>query len=116
MVPAKWLMTPESATPNTLGRDVARRRIEGSGRTFLGVEWLDAALHGYDELRAEAFGPGVHRGVHVIMKNDLRDPFAVAQVNEDHATEIAAAMNPSHQNHALADVGGAQLSARMGAA
>jgi hypothetical protein len=50
------------------------------------------------------------------MEDELADAVAVAEVDEDHATEIAAAMNPSHQNDALADVGGAQLSARVGAA
>ena len=56
------------------------------------------------------FGPGV--GV----ENQLRDAIAIAQVDEDHATQIAAAMHPAHQQGALSGVGGAQFPAGMCAA
>ena len=48
---------------------------------------------------------------HVLVKDHLGDAVAVAQVDEDDAAMIAAAVHPAHQDHGLAFVGGAQRSA-----
>jgi hypothetical protein len=45
------------------------------------------------------------------MENQLRDAIAVAQMDEDHSTQIAAAMDPAHQQGALSSVRGAQFPA-----
>ena len=58
----------------------------------------------------------VHGGVDVLVEDDLGDAVAVAQVDEDHAAQIAAAMHPAHQKDGLAGVGGAQLAAGVRAA
>jgi hypothetical protein len=43
----------------------------------------------------------------------LRQTLAVAQVNEDHATMVAAAMRPAAQANGLVEQGGVQVSAVM---
>jgi hypothetical protein len=50
------------------------------------------------------------------MKHKLRDAIAIAQMDEHHSAQIAAAMHPAHEQRALAGVGRAQLSAAMRAA
>jgi len=45
----------------------------------------------------------------------LGQPIMVAQVDEEHPAMIALAVDPARQPHRLADVGGAQLCASMGA-
>ena len=50
------------------------------------------------------------------MKNDLRDAFAVAQMDEDDPAQIAAAVDPSHQQRAGTRIFSAQLAASVGAA
>ena len=57
-----------------------------------------------------------HLRIGVLPEDELRDAFAVAQVHEEHAAQVAAAMHPAHQDGGLAFVGGAQLAAGMGAA
>ena len=42
--------------------------------------------------------------------------FAIAQVNENHSAQIAAAMDPTHEQRFLACIGGAQFAAVMRAA
>ena len=66
--------------------------------------------------RRQQFRLGVHRRVAVGAKDQLRDAFAVAQVDEEHAAQIAAAMHPAHQDGAFAGVGGAKFAAGMRAA
>ena len=53
----------------------------------------------------------MHVRVHALIENDLGHTLAVAQVNEDHLAEVAAAVHPAHQKHALAGIGGAQFAA-----
>ncbi len=52
-------------------------------------------------------------GRELLVENDLRDAGAVAEVEEDEVAVVAAAVDPAHQNHLLAGVGGAQLAAQM---
>ena len=51
-------------------------------------------------LRAQQFGLRVDFGVYVGMKDDLCDAFAVTQMNENDPAQIAAAVDPSHQQRA----------------
>jgi hypothetical protein len=46
----------------------------------------------------------------------LGHPLAVAEVNEDDATQVAAAVDPAHHQHTLAFIGDAQRSAMVGSA
>ena len=65
---------------------------------------------------ASMLGFGVDGWVAIGVEDELRDAFAVAQVDEDHAAQIAAAVHPAHQDGALAGVGGAQFAAGVRAA
>ena len=62
-------------------------------------------------LRAHLLGFAVRGLVRIGANGNLGDAFAVAQVDEDHAAEIAVAVNPAHQQGARAGVRGAQLAA-----
>ena len=48
-------------------------------------------------------------------EDDLRDPFAVAQINENNAAVVAAGVNPARQGDGLADVFFAEDVAEVGA-
>jgi hypothetical protein len=50
------------------------------------------------------------------VKHQLRHAVTIAQVNEAHTAQVAAAMHPTHQQRAFTRVGGAQLPAAMCAA
>jgi hypothetical protein len=52
----------------------------------------------------------------VFVKDKLGNAFAIAQVDENHSAQIAAAMDPAHEQGSLAGIGGAQLAAVVGAA
>jgi hypothetical protein len=52
-------------------------------------------------------------GVGVGGDHNLRDPAAVAQVEEDEIAEIAPLVHPSHEHNLGAGVGGAQLAAHV---
>ena len=52
----------------------------------------------------------------IFVENQLRDAITVAQVNEDHSAQIAAAMDPAHQQGARSCIGGAQFPASVCAA
>ena len=41
-------------------------------------------------------------------KDDLCEAFAIAQINEDDATEVPPGMNPAGESDLLADAGGAE--------
>jgi len=71
----------------------------------VGGALLDDALDGDDVFRAKLLGASVQGGIGVGAEDDLGDAFAVAQVNEDHAAEIAAAVHPAHEHDAAAVVG-----------
>ena len=65
-----------------------------------------------DELGAQALGLLLERRV---ADHDLRDAVAVAEVEEHDAAEIADAVDPAEQDDVLADVGGRQFAAGVGA-
>ena len=54
---------------------------------------------------ADLLGAGEHLGT-VGVAHDLHQPLAVAQVDEDHAAMVAAAVDPAKQGDGLADVAG----------
>ena len=54
------------------------------------------------ELVAHFLGDRERRGA-VRVADDLHQAFAVAQVDEDHAAVVAAAMRPAHQRDRLAE-------------
>jgi hypothetical protein len=62
------------------------------------------AHHLQAELVAHALGGLEHLGA-VGVADDLHQAFAVAQVDEDHAAMVAAAVGPAHQGHGLAHQG-----------
>jgi hypothetical protein len=51
-----------------------------------------------------------------LIEQDLRQARAVAQINEDQLAQIAAAMDPAHQQGALSGVRSTQFPAGMCAA
>jgi hypothetical protein len=50
-------------------------------------------------------------GVDLRVEDDLGDPLAVAQVDEDQPAMVAAAQGPAHQDDFASDVGGPQVAA-----
>ena len=65
------------------------------------------------ELVAHGFGDLEHVGA-IRVADDLRQAFAVAQVDEDHAAVVAATMCPAAQGDGLPVEGGVELAAVMG--
>jgi hypothetical protein len=57
-----------------------------------------APFDGHDEFGAEFFGFRVRFGVLLTIKDDLDDPGAVAQVDEEELAQVAAAVHPAHQD------------------
>ena len=78
------------------------------------IALLALADHGDDILRAQLAGFLVQRRIQLGVEHDLRDPGAVAHVDEDQAAQVAPPVYPAHEHHALAGVGGAQLAAACG--
>ncbi len=74
----------------------------------------DASLDGDDVLRTRGVGFGVG-GFDLLVDHDLRDAGAVAQIEEDEAAVVAAAVDPAHENDILPRVLGAKLSTHPGA-
>ena len=64
------------------------------------------------ELVAHGFGKREHLGP-VRVANDLRQAFAIAQVDEDHAAVVAATVSPAAKGDDLPVEGGIELSAVM---
>ena len=54
-------------------------------------------------------------GIVLGIEDDLRDPFAVAKVDEDHAAVIAAAVHPAGEKDLPADIVFPQLAAIVSA-
>jgi hypothetical protein len=52
-------------------------------------------------------------GMEFLVEDDLREARAVAQINEEKIAEVAPLVDPSHQDHVLVGVHGAQISAVM---
>ena len=53
--------------------------------------------------------------VGVGIDHHLREAFAVAQIDEDHAAVVTATVDPTAQGHGLVDMGGVDLTAVMAA-
>jgi len=71
-------------------------RIRGAGRPY-----PHQPGHLQHELIAHALGHGEHRGP-VGVENDLQQPLAIAQIDEDDAAMVAAAMSPARHGDGLA--------------
>ena len=79
----------------------------------VGVAQADLADGGDDVLGPHLLALGVAVGRELFVENDLGDAGAVAQVEEDEIAVVAAAVDPAHQDHLFAGVGGAQFAAEM---
>ena len=79
--------------------DLARQDLDLAGRELrvdgLGRAALHHARDADDELGAQPLGDG-HQRV-VFADDDLRDAGAIADVDEDHAAEVADAVHPAEQ-------------------
>ena len=74
----------------------------------------DFSFNGNNKFRTGGVGFGVG-GRDLLVNDDLRDAGAVAQIEEDEAAVVAAAVDPAHQNDILPRVFGAKLSTHPGA-
>ena len=83
------------------------------GLMVSGVRTLDAAFDGDHILGPELLRAIVDFCVQTLVEDDLRHTFAIAQVNEDDLSEVAAAMHPPHDDGSLASIFAAQLAARV---
>jgi hypothetical protein len=76
--------------------------------------FANLALHGQDELSADAFGLGENLGP-VRVEYDLQQALAITEVYEDHATVVTAPVHPAADRHFFADQRLFNLSAIMAA-
>src|SRR6267143_3313407 len=76
---------------------------------FLALE--DLAFHCDDELAARLLGFGVRRGLRLFVEDHLDDAGAVAHIEKEQTTEVAAARHPTHHNCVAPFVFGAQFAA-----
>ena len=79
----------------------------------VGVAQAHLADGGDDVLGADLLAFGVAVGGQLLVEHNLGDAGAVAQIEEDEVAVVAAAVDPAHQDHLLAGVGGAQVAAEM---
>jgi len=68
-------------------------------------------LHGEDELASDPVRLTVRIGLDLGVKDDLSDPLAVPQVDEDDPAVVAAAVHPSHQDYFVPGIVGRQAAA-----
>jgi len=66
-----------------------------------------------NKLRAQQLRSGMYLGGSVFMEDGLRHTLAVAQMDKDDASEVAAAMHPAHDKRALARIRSSQPTAGM---
>ena len=92
--------------------DFARRQLRVDG--LLGAV-VHNAFHRDDVLTAQPLGLFVGGLVVLGREDDLREAVAVAEVDEDEATEVAPRIDPPLQDDLLADVGRLQFAAGVGA-
>jgi hypothetical protein len=99
---------------------LVREHLDLAGRQLrihrLGRAALHAPAHEDHVLRAQGPGLLVALGRRVGLEHDLHEPFAVAQVDEDHAAVVAAALHPAPQHDRLADALRGDFARAMGAA
>ena len=79
----------------------------------VGIAQADFAHGGDDVLGANLLALGVAFGDELLVEHDLGDAGAVAEVEKDEVAVVAAAVDPAHEDHLFAGVGGAQLAAEM---
>ena len=79
----------------------------------VGVAFFHRADGGDDELVAQLFRFLMHGGIEFVVEDDLRHAGAVAKIDEDDLAEVAAAVDPSHEDGFFACVGEAQSPAHM---
>ncbi len=91
--------------------DAARGKLGVDG---LGRAGADLAGDLDDGFRLQALGDFLNT-VGAWIEDHLGHPFAVAEVDEGHAAEVALGVDPTHEGHGLAGVGGAEGVAGMGA-
>ena len=80
----------------------------------LGRPLAHRALDPDHPLAAAGLGEAPRLGAILGIKQDLGQPVAVAQVNEDDAAVVAHGVHPAAEGHALADVGGPEFAAGVG--
>ena len=73
----------------------------------------NAPAHGDHELRSQRLRSAVKVRVVFGIKNDLADPVAIAQIDEDQLAMIAPAIDPAHQQNVLSLVRSSQGAACM---
>ncbi len=66
----------------------------------------DLAFDGDDEFAARLLGFGVSFGLRLFVEDHLNDAGAVAHVEKEQIAEVAAAMDPAHDDGIAAFVGG----------
>ena len=86
-------------------------------RGHLGVLRLaldDASRDAEHPFAAHARSRFAHLRRRMLLDRDLRQPVAVAQVDEGHGAEVSHFLHPPGQGHGLVHVAGSQAAARMG--
>ena len=69
------------------------------------------ARHGDDILAPHLLRLRVRAGRALFIEDHLRDPIAVAQVDESQRAKVAPTRHPAHQRHTLSDISRAQRAA-----
>ncbi len=80
----------------------------------IGIRFLardDFAFDGDDVFAADVFGFAVRFGLRLFVKDDLDDAGAIANVEEEEISEVAAASDPAHHDGVFVGVGGAEIAA-----
>ena len=111
----KWRCERRIEYPDAVGDD-----FDFAGREIrigvFGRAPRDLTFDGDHIFRADLFSAFVHIFRHAGLEDDLGDAVAVAEIGEDDRTVVAAPVDPSHQDGALAGISGAKLSAGVCAA
>ena len=112
--------------PAIVFRDLKRRRLRFVEQPELARQHFDLAggEFGIDRLRRAAFDEpahadhklrpkplGLRQQLLVVADDDLRDAFAIADIDEEHAAEIAHAVHPAEERRVGAEIVGAQRAA-----
>ena len=80
----------------------------------IGIRFLprdDFAFDRHDVLAADVLGFGVRFGLRLFVEDHLDDAGAIANVEEEEITEVAAASDPAHHDGVFVGVGGAESAA-----
>ena len=97
-----------------VGRDLDLAR--GQSRID-GARWArdDRATDADDGLGLQVGGLGAEAGVVLGVELDLREAFAVAQIDEDNPAVVADGINPAQERDSRAEIGFGQLGTVVGA-